>query len=674
MLLRTEHPLLRVVRLRSLRAVRWLQSRLANDADTSGQGLVITHAEVERYLRDPWQTWLEEDSFYRSDPEACVLSSAIESAQETLAEDPVWFDLCKRFELAQDERDLLSLAAAVDLDPALRRVYAYLHDDLAAINATPHLAARLFTRAHWSPPSPGGGLMRWALATPVASGPDRWGRLTPWQADAALARVLAEGLWSDPELDETRAMQCAGSHRVLPHCGFPDALRQLQERYEAARSLGQAFIAHLVAPAGAGRKTLAAQFAARNGSSLLVCDAVVIAGGAESAPALALRAVRAGKATGAMVCFDHGEALSAEAARAVAQPGVAVILCRTSREEGSIAHPDIQSCCVELDPLSREARSSFWQALSEAPVPALVTSRRLFAGEIASLAFSCDGTRAPVRVPSPLVQVLPLPYRWDDLVLQEETRSLLREFQQQAELRWYVAEDWGFSRLTPLGSGITALFAGPSGTGKTMAAQVMARELGLDLFRVDLATVVNKYIGETEKHLKELFDTCDRANALLFFDEADALFGNRTQVKDAHDRFANIEIDYLLQRLEQFDGLAILATNRKNDVDSAFLRRVRFLIDFLPPGAVERRAIWRKALPDETPAGEVVLEGIDFDALATKLTLTGASIKSAALGAAFLARAAGSRITMEHVLAAVRRETAKQGGVYRAHLWGESDG
>ena len=153
-----------------------------------------------------------------------------------------------------------------------------------------------------------------------------------------------------------------------------------------------------------------------------------------------------------------------------------------------------------------------------------------------------------------------------------------------------MLDDWGFARLTSLGRGTTALFAGPSGTGKTMAAQVLARSLGLDLYRVDLAGVVSKYIGETEKHLRELFEACERAPVLLLFDEADALFGKRTQVSDAHDRYANIEIDYVLQRMEQFDGLAVLATNRKGDLDTAFVRRLRFIIDFAPPGAVGARA------------------------------------------------------------------------------------
>jgi SpoVK/Ycf46/Vps4 family AAA+-type ATPase len=198
-----------------------------------------------------------------------------------------------------------------------------------------------------------------------------------------------------------------------------------------------------------------------------------------------------------------------------------------------------------------------------------------------------------------------------------------------------------------------------------MAAQILARSLGMEIYRVDLAGVMSKYIGETEKNLRQIFDACERANVLLFFDEADALFGQRTQVKDAHDRFANIEIDYLLQRMEQFDGIAVLATNRRADMDSAFLRRVRFIIDFLPPGIAERRRLWTLVLPGRSPTGEALLDPIDWDHLAQRLDMTGAEIKLAAMGAAFLARSQNVRIGMAHVLHAARRELSKRGVIVR---------
>lgn len=200
-----------------------------------------------------------------------------------------------------------------------------------------------------------------------------------------------------------------------------------------------------------------------------------------------------------------------------------------------------------------------------------------------------------------------------------------------------------------------------------MAAQVLARSLGLELYRVDLAGVVNKYIGETEKHLRAVFAACERAPVMLFFDEADALFGKRMQVNDAHDRFANIEVDYLLQRMEQFDGVAVLATNRKGDLDTAFMRRLRFTIDFAPPTVAERERLWRLALEGSTDEeGRAFVGAVDWAGLARDLDLTGAGIKAAALSAAFLARTEQAPIDTRHLLAAARRELEKQGVVVRA--------
>jgi SpoVK/Ycf46/Vps4 family AAA+-type ATPase len=260
---------------------------------------------------------------------------------------------------------------------------------------------------------------------------------------------------------------------------------------------------------------------------------------------------------------------------------------------------------------------------------------------------------------------LDLPYDWGDLVVAGQVEAALRRLTNQARLRRDVLDGWEFRRLCPSSPGITALFAGPSGTGKTMAAQVLARSLELDLFRIDLAAVVSKYIGETEKKLAAVFDEAERSNVLVFFDEADALFGQRTKVHDAHDRYANIEIDYLLQRLDTFRGVAILATNRKSDLDAAFLRRLRTIVDFVAPAAAERLRLWHLALPSHTSTGEPITGLLDHEWLATHLDLTGAEIKSIALSAAFDAREAGGVITMHTVIEASRRELDKRGAVLR---------
>lgn len=254
-----------------------------------------------------------------------------------------------------------------------------------------------------------------------------------------------------------------------------------------------------------------------------------------------------------------------------------------------------------------------------------------------------------------LAQRLDARATWDDLVLPEEAMSTLHQLAEQVWQRSIVYEQWGFARKMNRGLGINALFSGESGTGKTMAAEVIANALRLNLYRIDLSAVVSKYIGETEKNLRRLFDAAENGGAILFFDEADALFGKRSEVKDSHDRYANIEINYLLQRMEAYRGLAILATNVKSALDVAFTRRLRFMINFPFPSPIERERMWQKAFPAETPRDE-----LDYDRLA-RLNLNGGSIHNIALNAAFLAAAQVCKksVTMPLIFEAARIELHK---------------
>ncbi|MGC2108251.1 MAG: ATP-binding protein [Candidatus Korobacteraceae bacterium] len=242
---------------------------------------------------------------------------------------------------------------------------------------------------------------------------------------------------------------------------------------------------------------------------------------------------------------------------------------------------------------------------------------------------------------------------WDDLVLPAQEVALLHAVADQVAQRSTVYQEWGFEQKISRGLGITALFAGESGTGKTMAAEVLANELGLNLYRIDLSVVVSKYIGQTEANLRRLFDAAEDGGAILFFDEADALFGKRSEVKDSHDRYANIEINYLLQRMESYRGLAILATNMKSALDPAFLRRLRFVVNMPFPGAAERKAIWQKVFPPQTPVSD-----LDYDRLA-RLNITGGHIHNIALNAAFMAAHQGGSLDMPTVLQAARAEFRK---------------
>jgi SpoVK/Ycf46/Vps4 family AAA+-type ATPase len=218
-----------------------------------------------------------------------------------------------------------------------------------------------------------------------------------------------------------------------------------------------------------------------------------------------------------------------------------------------------------------------------------------------------------------------------------------------------VYDDWGFGARHGHASGVTVLFSGPPGTGKTMAAGVIARRLGLDLYRIDLSSVVSKYVGETEQNLDRIFAAAEISNAILLFDEADALFGRRTETRDAHDRYANLEVSYLLQRVETYDGVAILASNLRKNIDDAFTRRMRFAIEFPLPGEAERRRIWERVWPEELP----LEAGLDAGELAARFDLAGGGIRNVAVAAAFLAAADGGRVRLEHVLQATRREYEK---------------
>ena len=259
----------------------------------------------------------------------------------------------------------------------------------------------------------------------------------------------------------------------------------------------------------------------------------------------------------------------------------------------------------------------------------------------------------------PIAQRLPQPYARDDLVLPQELCDELDLASAWMRNQRRVFEDWGFGRRITLGRGLTALFTGEPGTGKTMAAQVLARELGLELFRVDLSRVMSKYIGETEKNLSQFFDDARASGAILFFDEADALFGKRTEVKDAHDRYANLEIGYLLQRMEEHVGTTVLATNRMADLDEAFTRRFHFILDFPMPGPPERRRIWEGMLPRDAAREPA----IDLDALARDYDISGGEIRNSVLSAAFIAAGEGVPIGLRHLKRGLRRELLKTGRV-----------
>lgn len=250
-------------------------------------------------------------------------------------------------------------------------------------------------------------------------------------------------------------------------------------------------------------------------------------------------------------------------------------------------------------------------------------------------------------------------YTWDDLVVSEEQKRQMQMICNQLKYKNIVGEDWGFFRKTAYGRGICALFYGSPGTGKTMAVQVMANELGLDLYRVDLSQLVSKYIGETEKNISTLFRKAKNINALLFFDEADSLFAKRSEVKDSHDRNANAETAHLLQKLEDYEGITILATNYINNIDDAFKRRIKFMVNFSFPTAEVRLQLWNTILPQDVPCEEE----LDFEFYAEHFELSGSNIKEILTNAAFIAAAEGNKLANRHLIEAIKLNFSKYGKI-----------
>ncbi|MDQ0464407.1 hypothetical protein QO010_002188 [Caulobacter ginsengisoli] len=641
----------------------WMAELWRLGQSSPDQGLAITAGETGRLLTAPADQAAARAAFLASDPTAKALAPTAAAADAALANDAGWTGFCEDFGLSPPAADLMALALAVAWEPDLGRVLAYLQDDGQALQPSRQLAARLFDNPE---PLDAAPLLAWRLAQPLnGAAPDL--PATCWAADPAVAVSLAEGSWRDPLLD-------GGARLVSPEGRLPLHQASLATLQAVAASDERPLVIDLCGAEGLGRQTLAARFAAGRGQALLALDAALLLGRPNAEPQRILAAGhRMARALGAIPYWRGADRIAAADWLAVSDT---VDLALRGWPAAGPFGPAAGKAAITLEPLHTSDRLALWSQHSPAEPPRLVALQRLTAGEVVAAALAAPigpgAVRAALRRSAPpqddLLNLVPTPYVWDDLVAPPELERQLREFADQIRLRWAVYEDWGFERLTPMGRGLAALFGGASGLGKTMAAQVIARELDLDLYRVDLAGVVDKYVGETEKRLRSVFDYCERAGCILFFDEADALFGKRTQVKDAHDRFANIEIDYLLQRIEAFNGVTILATNRKSELDSAFLRRLRLIIDFLPPGEDERLALWKKALLPQSPTGEDLLDGIDWAFLAGELSMNGAEIKATALGAAFLAKADGGRIAMPHVLAAAQRELSKQGIILRTPL------
>ena len=572
--------------------------------------------------------------------------------------------LARVFGLSRFERQLLLLAAAVELDGELAALVAALGDG-ADPRPTFGLALAALPDAHWDALAPGSPLRRRRLVelVPGTTLPSR-----PLRIDERILHHLAGIAALDDRL--------AGVARVAEGLA-PLAPSQARLAAELARTAAAAGLR--VAVRFDGTDGDAQTGVARALAEALGRRALLIRGAALPPP---------GPELAALARLVEREALLLDAVPVVeaavgADAAIAALLDELESPLAVVAGDCAArfSGRVELHrtidlPEPSEGRALWTAALGEPVARALgatveevaqhfrlgaaavdAVARELAAGAAADADPGAElrrlcRERSRVRLEGLAERIDPAA-GWDDLVLPPGQTALLHELVRHVRHRTQVYERWGFGARTSRGLGVTALFSGESGTGKTLAAEVLARELGLDLYRIDLSATVSKYIGETEKNLARLFDAAEASGAVLLFDEADALFGKRGEVRDGHDRYANLEVAYLLQRMESYRGLAILTTNLRSNVDRAFLRRLRFVVQFPFPDAEQRAEIWRRTWPPAAP-----LDGLEPEQLA-RLAASGGTIRSIALSAAFAAAEDGTAVTVEHVLRAARVEYAK---------------
>jgi hypothetical protein len=630
--------------------------------------LVAALAEVRARLE---QHAAQVSAAAAQDMPPCPREGAEDGGSQLMAP-PALEQLCSMFHLSAFERSILLLCAGVDLDSTFAGLCAAAQGDPTRSYPTFSLALAAFPDAHWSALTPEAPLRRWRLIE-VVQAPASGLVARPLRIDERVLHFLA-GI---QELDErlvgliepvSRPQELVPSHAALA------------ERIAAAwtRGSGSLPVIQLCGADETSRRAIAAAGCAAVGLHLFCLPAEVVPSHAAELEALARLWEREAALTASALYIEAEVAdrtdvrLGTPISRLLERLNSGLVLGSSERWR------PLRRAMLTLDvykPTAQEQRALWQTALGDANVHlnghihGLVSQFNLGPAAIhaavhEALSSSVDGAvlatelwnagRAQSRPRlDDLAQRIQPVATWDDLVLPEAERRTLAEVAAHVAHRATVYETWGFGAMSSRGLGISALFAGASGTGKTMAAEVLANHLRLDLYRIDLSAVVSKYIGETEKNLRRVFDAAEDGGAILFFDEADALFGKRSEVRDSHDRYANIEINYLLQRMEQYRGLAVLATNMKGALDSAFMRRIRFMVHFPFPDTAQRAQIWQRIFPLGAPT-----EGLDLGKLA-RLNITGGNIRNIALNAAFLAAAEGTPVRMSHLRHSTRNEYAK---------------
>ena len=594
-----------------------------------------------------------------------LLLEALESATSNLPGHSALDHLCAAFSLSSFERDVLLLCAGMDLDSSFPELCATAQADPHRPYPTFSLALAALPEAHWSAISPAGPLRYWRLIELGASDTLTRSQL---RIDERVLHYLAGMSGLDARLQGL-------IEPIHPHPGLTasheELGRQIARLWSQTKDAASWPIINLCGDQRGANEAVAAFACELASVRLNLLRAVDIPTAVAEREALSRLWERDAAFGSGALLVDCDELENHRTLNSFLE-NVRGMLFVSSREPVRLWRRRIVRFDVRK-PNANEQKALWEQSLGshenlDGQLDLLVSQFNLDSQTIHTVSTLADTsgsasgllndlwnacrTQARSRLDDLAERIEPFS-SWDDIVLPESQRRTLRDIAAHVRQRSKVYGSWGFAARGERGLGISAMFAGVSGTGKTMAAEVLANELQLDLYRIDLSQVVSKYIGETEKNLRRVFDAAEAGGAILLFDEADALFGKRTEVRDSHDRYANIEVSYLLQRMESYRGLAILTTNMKSVLDTAFLRRIRFIVHFPFPDMVHRAEIWRRIFPSETPK-----ENLDTTKLA-RLNIPGGNIRNIALHAAFLAADADKPVDMRHLLHAARSEYAK---------------
>ncbi|WP_433796251.1 AAA family ATPase [Actinoplanes sp. CA-252034] len=663
-------PILRAVvsrvRLRATLRAAWLRS-LWRDDPGGIPGWAISHAEVDRYLGgkdDPAAAarWIKR----HTDPEVLALLAAVEA--DLAADDTSRLALlCRVFDLDAAARDLVHTCLAAAIDPDLSRVYAYLQDDAHRGYVTDHLVARLYDHRAPLLIDPASALTSWDVLPGTATDA---GRPPERALDPAIRDWLLGSDALDPELAGIARLQPV----LKPLADWPLEQAETAVRGWLENTPPTPVRVRVGGLPGSGRRSFAAVLADRMGLPLLTVDLTEVSPDRQAAVYRhAQRRAFLGRCALAFL-GDPATGVRQNSTLSSHYPLQFVIAeypVWTPPPGRAVDH------LVELPVPSLTTRRRLWRSYAPwsrdwpvAELEQLVTQHRTRPADLALLQRRGPGTAADAgailrdgsrNVLGDLARRLDCPFERADLVVTEPVDKALDDLLFEARDRAALWESPAARRLFPQGRGLLALLCGPPGTGKTMSAQVIAAELGQDLFRIDLATVVSKWVGETSRNVDRLLRRAATQDVILLFDEADALFGRRTEIKEANDRFANTDTGYLLQAIESYEGIALMSTNRRGDIDPAFLRRIRYVLDYSLPDPAERLRLWTTIV--STLAGAKRAEKLAgrIASLATAVPMSGAQIKFAVLSATFAARREQTEMAMPHLLYGVQTELIKDG-------------